>query len=445
MPPLKLTKTYDKYPEYKDSGVDWLGQIPNNWENDRLAHNLQRNDGGVWGEDDPLEEGNLVFRSTEINQDGTWKLDDATTRKLSSSDFKKAKLLEDDLLITKSSGSSEHLGKTAIVTKSIENSEVAFSNFMQRLRADKKYFPKYLFYLLNNETGREQINYWGSTTSGLVNLNSSIIGRFVFSIPPITQQQSIALFLDQKTRILDTVVEKKQKLIDLLSEKRSALITHTVTKGLDPKIKMKPSGIEWVTEIPVNWKVVPLFSKAKENLNKNTKLNNTNLLSLSYGKIIQKDIKSDFGLLPESFNTYQIIKNGYIVLRLTDLQNDHKSLRVGLVNGESGIITSAYTSIFFINGINPTYGYYLLHAYDISKVFYGMGGGVRQSIDYKQVKKLPFILPTSFTEQNSIVDYLESKTELIDSIISKTEKSISELHEFRSSLIYHAVTGKIKI
>lgn len=351
----------------------------------------------------------------------------------------KGRLEDNDILLVKDGAT---IGKSGYAGKI--DKQMAINEHLYRIQSNKKICDqKYLYYIFNSDDILSQIylDIRGSAQGGL---NVGFVSKIRVNLPKMDTQIRTVLFLDKKSQLIGKIIEKKQKLTNLLSEKRSALITHTVTKGLDPKTKMKPSGIEWVKEIPVNWKVVPLFSKAKENLNKNTKLNNTNLLSLSYGKIIQKDIKSDFGLLPESFNTYQIIKNGYIVLRLTDLQNDHKSLRVGLVNGESGIITSAYTSIFFINGINPTYGYYLLHAYDISKVFYGMGGGVRQSIDYKQVKKLPFILP-SFIEQNSIVDYLESKTELIDSIVSKTEKSISELQEFRSSLIYHAVTGKIKI
>ncbi len=165
MPTLKLTKKYSTYPEYKDSGVEWLRKIPQHWSFDKLAHNLLRNDGGVWGEDDLMERGNLVLRSTEISQQGLFNLDTAITRKLSTTEFKKAKLLEGDLLVTKSSGSADHLGKTGLVTKDIEAREVAFSNFMQRLRVNKNYHPEYLYYSLNNITGREQINYWGSTTS----------------------------------------------------------------------------------------------------------------------------------------------------------------------------------------------------------------------------------------------------------------------------------------
>jgi type I restriction enzyme S subunit len=185
--------------------------------------------------------------------------------------------------------------------------------------------------------------------------------------------------------------------------------TLKLTKKYEKYPEYKDSGIEWVGKIPSEWSAAPLRSVASENLLNNSDGSCQNLLSLSYGKIVEKDINSNEGLLPESFNTYQIVKKGNIVFRLTDLQNDKKSLRVGYVNSnEPGIITSAYLALNIQNRLNDRYAYYLLHAYDLQKVFYGMGGGVRQTLDFHDFKYLPVTIPNIKT-QEKIINYLNER------------------------------------
>ena len=147
----------------------------------------------------------------------------------------------------------------------------------------------------------------------------------------------------------------------------------------------KDSGIEWVGAMPERWSAKPLFALFKERQYLNVGNQEANVLSLSYGRIIRRDVESNFGLLPESFETYNIVEPLNIVLRLTDLQNDKRSLRCGLVN-EKGIITSAYLTLQKIKDVDCKYMYYLLHNYDIRKVFYSMGGGVRQIIKFDDLK-----------------------------------------------------------
>ena len=207
---------------------------------------------------------------------------------------------------------------------------------------------------------------------------------------------------------------------------------------LKPYPAYKDSGVEWIGKIPKEWGVSPLFAVTRENASRNTDGKVTHLLSLSYGRIIKKDIESTFGLLPATFNTYQIIKSGQTVMRLTDLQNDKVSLRVGFAE-ENGIITSAYLALDAKSVLRPRYLYYLLHAYDINKVYYGMGGGVRQSIGFKELKRMGMLLP-SREEQEKVIDYLDEKTALIDRAIGQKEKLIELLKERRAALITHAVT-----
>lgn len=207
-----------------------------------------------------------------------------------------------------------------------------------------------------------------------------------------------------------------------------------------PYPSYKDSGVEWLGDVPEHWGIGLLSSLFSDNKEKNAGLKNSNLLSLSYGNIIQKDIDTLTGLLPESFDSYQIVHPGYIVLRLTDLQNDKKSLRTGFVR-ETGIITSAYVGLAKKSQSigNEKYFYLYLHTFDAYKGFYGMGAGVRQGLNFDELKKLKFTLPP-LEEQNLIVKYIEKKTAKIDILIAKQQRLIELLGEKRSAMISHAVT-----
>ena len=197
--------------------------------------------------------------------------------------------------------------------------------------------------------------------------------------------------------------------------------------------KTKDSGIEWVGSIPSHWRVHTLYQLVTQVKEKNSNLQEKNLLSLSYGKIKRKDIDSPDGLLPASFDGYNIIENGDIVLRLTDLQNDHTSLRVGLAT-ERGIITSAYTTLRPIDTSNSKYLFYLLHAFDLKKGFYGMGSGVRQGLNYAEVKELRIVLPSQ-KEQDAIVYFLDDQCSEIDLAIDEAKSSIQDYKTLKANII----------
>ena len=203
--------------------------------------------------------------------------------------------------------------------------------------------------------------------------------------------------------------------------------------------RMKESGIDWIGQIPEEWEVAKVNHIFEEHKQKNRGNKEKNLLSLSYGRIIRKSIDSSFGLLPESFDTYNIIQRGDIVLRLTDLQNDKRSLRVGLAR-ENGIITSAYLTLRLKNlESNDSYMYYLLHTYDICKVFYNFGGGVRQGGTWSDIYKMELLIPPC-NEQQKIADFLDKKTAQLDKVKALLEEQIQKLKDYRASLIYETVT-----
>ena len=206
--------------------------------------------------------------------------------------------------------------------------------------------------------------------------------------------------------------------------------------------KMKDSGIEWIGDSPIDWNkftIGQLFEQVKQ---KNTGLIEKNLLSLSYGQIKRKDINSGNGLLPESFEGYNIIEKDDIVLRMTDLQNDKTSLRQGIAE-ERGIITAAYITMRAIHKVSPRFVDYQLYGFDVSKGYYGMGSGVRQGVNWKDIKKLSLILP-NLELQNEIAKFLDEKTALIDDIITDTKQTIEKLKSYKKSLITEIVTNGIK-
>ena len=203
--------------------------------------------------------------------------------------------------------------------------------------------------------------------------------------------------------------------------------------------KMKDSGVAWIGEIPESWEMVQLGSILSEHKCKNIGMKSENLLSLSYGRVIRKNINTTDGLLPESFEGYNVIDSGDIVLRLTDLQNDQRSLRVGLCN-ETGIITSAYTTLRPRKSeIVSKYFYYLMHSYDICKGFYGMGAGVRQGLNYAGIRKIMLTMPSQ-EEQSAIAECLDKKSLQIDALITNVQTQIEKLKVYKQSLITEGVT-----
>lgn len=312
----------------------------------------------------------------------------------------------------------------------------AYSRFIiHKNKADVNY---YYYYYLVLDFDKTLLHLSKNMRSSLTETD---FGNIKAPVPMLSEQRQIVHFLDRKCSAIDTAITKTQESIAKLEEYKKAVITKAVTKGLDPNVKMKDSGIEWIGEVPEEWNISQLRTKYSERKHKNSNGDEKNLLSLSYGNIVRKDINTNEGLLPESFNGYNIIESHDIVMRLTDLQNDKRSLRTGLAK-ERGIITSAYVTLQPILKANSDYYHYLLHAYDLAKVYYHMGGGLRQSLDYSELCRIKILVPSEI-EQRQIVDYIDQKCVDIDSLISKKKVAIEKWTEYKKSLIYYAVTGKI--
>ena len=201
----------------------------------------------------------------------------------------------------------------------------------------------------------------------------------------------------------------------------------------------KPTGVPWIGDIPDHWRVVPARSLYVEKKVPNKGLKETQVLSLSYGKIRIRGEEELHGLVPASFESYQMIEPGDIICRPTDLQNDWNSLRFGL-SPHKGIITSAYICFATKPSVDRRYGHLLFHTYDLKKVFYGLGSGLRQNLDWEDFKHLPCLQPATLEEQAAIVRFLDHADQQIQAYISAKQRLIALLEEERQALVHQAVT-----
>ncbi len=200
----------------------------------------------------------------------------------------------------------------------------------------------------------------------------------------------------------------------------------------------KDSGVEWLGVIPEKWNILPGLTIFSENNRDNKGMKEDQVLSLSYGNIVIKPPEKLVGLVPESFETYQLVEPGDLIIRSMDLQNDKTSLRTGLAK-DKGIITSAYINLKVKKGQNSKYWHYYLHSLDTTKVIYKFGSGLRQNLSFLDFKRLP-VFDIKPAEQIAIAKYLDRKTTQIDQAIEIKEKQIDLLKERKQILIQNAVT-----
>lgn len=416
-----------KYESYKDSGVGWIGEIPSHWSCVKIKHLLrERVDKSEDGIGEPLS------MSQKYGLIPTSQMD--VVPNLATSYVGAKRTRQGDMVLNKLKA---HLGVFAL---SAYDGLVSpdYAVYYGTGRADLEYL-EYLF-----KTPLYVSEFIKKTTGVAIGFNR-LYTDDLFSIPahypPMQEQKRIVDYLKDKTLKIEQYVSERERGRELLDSLKQSEIANVVTKGLNPNVRMKDSGIPWIGMIPEHWETRTLSQMARVHFISNKNVHHQNLLSLSYGKIVCKDINTTEGLLPASFDNYQIVEDGNIVLRLTDLQNDHKSLRVGLSTQE-GIITSAYLAIEAFTGILPKYLYFLLHSIDVTKVFYSMGNGLRQSLNWTELRKLKCIVPP-ILEQQAIVDYIEAKLSKIDSCMADLQTEIDYLKEFKQRLISDVVTGQI--
>lgn len=421
--------------EMKDSRISWIGDLPSAWATMPIKYNFTLVAGATPDSHNPdLWDGDVNWITP-----ADFKTEDVFvkegSRKLSEIGFKSCStsmIPAGSIIFSKRAP----IGTVAINTTELCTNQGCLGLVKKSRGLDNKYY----YYVLSIYP--EVFNLFGSGTT-FKEISATAFGLVSLPFPPINEQHRISSFLDSKCAEIDALTADIQSQIDTLEQYKRSVITETVTKGLNSDVEMKESGIEYVGKIPDSWDMHPVYYYFGERKHKNSFGEEQNLLSLSYGNIIRKDINKREGLLPESFNTYNIVEAGDIIIRPTDLQNDKRSLRTGLVR-EHGIITSAYIDLMPVRNINTEYYHYLLHAFDVMKVFYNMGNGVRQGLNFSEFSRLMVFEP-SLVEQNSIVDYLNDKCGQINTVISEKQDQLATLDAYKKSTIYEYVTGKKEV
>ena len=426
---------FEKYSSYKDSGVEWLGEIPEHWEIDKLKNYCKAF-------------GRIGFRgyntSDLVNEsEGAITISPSNIFEYSMT-FNKCSFLrwekyyespeiqieENDILIVKT-GST--FGKIGMVKNLPEKATI---NPQLLVLKDIKIEQRFFYYMMTSSVIQTQVNQQviGST---IPTISESKILNFVSILPSKEEQTKIASFLDEKTAQIDEVISQKEKLIELLKERKQIVINDAVTKGLDKDVEMTDSGVEWIGKIPKHWEVIKfkhLFYEKKK-----THDISLNCGSISFGKVIEKNDEK----IPASTKaSYQVLNKGEFLINPLNLNYDLKSLRIGLSDLDV-VVSSGYIIIKNKENIDKIYFNWLLHRYDIS-FMKTLGAGVRQTLNFGDIAETLLVNPP-LEEQIKIAEYIENQTSKIDIAIELQQNYISKLKEYKASLIDSVVTGKVKI
>ncbi|MGD9625507.1 MULTISPECIES: restriction endonuclease subunit S [Campylobacterales] len=412
----------EKYTSYKESGAEWLGEIPEHWEtlsNKNIFKIKQKLVGKKSSEYDllSLTIKGIIKRDME-NPQGKFPAEFNTYQEVNQGDF--VFCLFDVEETPRTVGLSQFDGMitgayTVMTTKGI----------------DKDYL--YYFYLNLDSSKRFKPLYRGLRNT----IPKDSFFSFKTFIPPKEEQTKIASFLDEKTSQIDNAISQKEKLIELLKECRQITINEAVTKGLDKNVEFKDSDVEWIGEIPKHWEVI----KFKHLFYEKKKAHNINLNcgSISFGKVVKKDDEK----VPLSTKaSYQVLNKGEFLINPLNLNYDLKSLRIGLSDFDV-VVSSGYIVIKNRIDLDKNYFNWLLHRYDIA-FMKTLGAGVRQTLNYRDIGETLLVNPPK-EEQGKIAEYIETQTAKIDKAIELQQNYISKLKEYKASLIDSVVTGKVRV
>ena len=438
-----------KMRKMKNSGIEWVGDIPNNWKVIKTKYILVANDGGVWGSDpEDSADDKIVLRSTEQTIDGKWSISTPAKRNLKGIPYSKCLIRPNDLLITKSSGSGLHIGKATLAGNEFLRKEYYFSNFLQRLRVDElKISPVYFWYILNSVFVREQFIYMQNSTSGIGNINSENIDNVIIPKPPMDEQKKIVKFLDEKCGEIDALIADIKIQIESLEQYKRSVITEAVTKGLNPSAEMKDSGIEWLGCQPSNWEHVKckyLF------VQRNDRGNNVELQLLSptqnYGVIPQSKYEELSGMSAVKLNE-KINLQALKTIHKGDFCISLRSFQGGFEYSEyEGVVSPAYQVFYAVVPIYNNFYKYLFKEKSFIEVMNSYTISLR---DGKNIAFSDFgnaYLPyPPIEEQKQIADYLDNKCAQIEELKTAKQSQIETLEAYKRSIIYEYVTGKKEV
>ncbi len=437
-------KKYRAYSEYKDSPIDWLDEIPSHWKTTKLKFQGSAIIGLTYSPseivDANVDSATLVLRSSNVQNQKVTLNDNVFVNKTIT---EKLTTKLNDILICSRNGSRSLIGKNA----KIDNKSVGmtFGAFMTIFRSKYNFYFSHVFNskLFEYQSGSFLTSTINQLTTG--NLNS-----FEIPFPPENELEPIANFLDHETAKIDTLVTKQEKLIELLKEKRQAVISHAVTRGLNPYAPMKDSGVEWLGEVPNHWVVTPI-KRIAELTPKKSQIRDKKVLECSFvpmDKLKQDSLVLDESkLISEVYDGYTYFENEDVLIAKVTPCFENKNMVVArdLVNG-IGFGSSEIYVLRTNNNIANDFLYYRLQEnvfMDIATAAMSGAGGLKR-VPADVITNFSIALPTE-REQLEIVGFLKKRLKQLDLLSSKAKSAIILMKERKTALISAAVTGKIDV
>lgn len=427
-----------RYAKYKDSGISWIGEIPEHWDAIKIRYLVKEplqygaNESGV----DYCEILPRYIRITDISMDN--QLKDEGKLSLPKDTAAPYILKDGDILFARSGAS---VGKTFLFKQEYGTS--AFAGYLIKASFDEeKVFSKYAYYntLGNNYEEWKRRSF---TQSTIQNIGADKYNTYVIPVPSLEEQKVIAEFLDNKTKQINELVSAKQKQIELLKEYKQAVIAKAVTQGINPKAKMKDSGISWIGQIPEHWECSTLRKHLQFVSEKGHPEEQLLSVTREYGVIVRntESKEENHNVIPEDLSNYKLVKKGqFAINKMKAWQGSYA------VSSYTGIVSPAYyvcelnfeVKEFFSMAIRSK-------AYVPFFTMYSKGIRVDQwDLSPIGLKTIPFFIPPK-DEQKRIVAFVNDKIVKVDSQIASVEKQIANLNEYKQSLISDVVTGKVKV
>jgi type I restriction enzyme S subunit len=435
---------FKKYDAYKDSGVEWIGKIPSDWDIISLKRSVNGYFNGLWGADPKSNNEDIVVLRVADFDRNKLVIDNSklTFRNIKSSEIGNRLLKKGDLLIEKSGGGDKTLVGCVVIFN--ENYKALTSNFVAKMTPKNNvnsYFLNYFFASLyaNN------INYQSiKQTTGIQNLdiNSYLNERFV--LPSLQEQEAIVSFLNQKTTEIDQAIAIKEQQIALLNERKQIVIQKAVTQGLDPNVPMKDSGVEWIGPIPEHWQVVRakfLFNEVDERSTEGQE----ELLAVSHMTgVTPRSEKNVSMFMAEDYSGSKLCKKNDLVMNIMWAWMGALGVSAyeGIVSPSYGVYRQTIPNTF-----NAQYLEYLLKTTKYIEHYNRVSTGLHSS-RLRFYGHMFFNMEIGFPsieEQNEIIEVINEQSVKIDLALNNLAEQIEKLKEYKTTLINDAVTGKIKV
>ena len=445
--------SFPRYPSYKDSGTAGLGEIPSHWEVKPLKHLAAIDSCGSYGVE--VEEAEIalpVATTAQIDADGRFTVDRMPVRGFVPAEVQRFGCSDGDILVVKSSGSATNIisGKAGLVDESTP--PFVFSNFLMRVRPSRDLaIPKFIYALLRSQLTRQRVEQMCSTTT-YPNLQVGEYCSAPLPIPPPAEQTQIAAFLDRETAKIDELVAEQRRLMELLKEKRQAVISHAVTQGLNPHAPMKPSGIEWLGDVPEHWEV------------KKIKFVTANVKAGPFGSALTKDVYVGAGY--RVYGQEQVIPNDFTLgdYFITPAKYDELSQysvspgdiliscvgtfgKIAIVpdNIEPGIINPRLIRLRCSHAIKAEYLVEVMRSNVTFEQFSSFTrGGTMDVINIGTLNEIYIALPP-MEEQQELLSFVQREISKFDTLTAEAQRAIDLLQERRTALISAAVTGQIDV